>query len=118
MATMFERYGGFATVSKIVISFYDKVLDSDIVGPYFDDIDMRALIDHQTKFVAQVMGGPVEYTNEVLQSVHAKHNIDVEAFREVSSLLKETLEEFEFAPSDIRQILNEVKMRSPYIVTS
>lgn len=57
MATMFDRYGGFTSVSKIVMSFYDKVLDSETVGPYFEDIDMKALIDHQTKFIAQVMGG-------------------------------------------------------------
>ena len=35
-STMFERYGGFATVSKIVSAFYDKVLDSSILAPYFD----------------------------------------------------------------------------------
>jgi hemoglobin len=118
MTTMFERYGGFASVSKIVMSFYDKVLDSEIAGPYFDDIDMRALIDHQTKFVAQVMGGPVEYTNEALRSVHSRHDIDSQAFNEVAALLRETLEDFDFDPADVNQILNEVTRRSPYIVSS
>lgn len=56
MATMFERYGGFANVSKIVMSFYDKVLDSDVIGDYFEDVDMWALIDHQTKFIAPPAG--------------------------------------------------------------
>ncbi len=56
--TMFERYGGFAAVSRVVSSFYDKILDSDITSPYFADIDMAKQIDHQTKFVAYLMGGP------------------------------------------------------------
>ncbi len=45
-ASMFERYGGFATVSKVVMAFYEKALDSDIIGDFFEDIDMALLIDH------------------------------------------------------------------------
>jgi hemoglobin len=48
MATTFDKYGGFSTVSRVVMTFYDKVLDNDTVGPYFDDIDMPRQIDHQT----------------------------------------------------------------------
>ena len=118
MPSMFERYGGFASVSKIVMSFYDKVLDSDVAGPYFEDVDMKSLIDHQTKFVAQVMGGPVEYTNEVLKTVHAKHQIDRKAFDEVAMLMKETLEDFDVEPADIRQIMDEITSRSPYIISA
>jgi len=118
MSTMFERYGGFGTVSKIVMSFYDKVLDSDIAGPYFDDVDVKALIDHQTKFIAQVMGGPVAYTNEKLRTVHAKHNIDRAAFDEVAGLLEETLEDFEMDPADIKEIIGNVASRMPYVVSA
>lgn len=39
--SLFDKYGGFASVSKVVSAFYDKAVDSDIIGPYFDDIDMR-----------------------------------------------------------------------------
>lgn len=55
--TLFDKYGGFAAVSKLVMAFYDRILDSDQVGGYFEDIDMKRLIDHQTKFVASIMGG-------------------------------------------------------------
>jgi len=118
MSSMFERYGGFAAISKVVLAFYDKVLDSDIAGPFFDDIDMKALIDHQTKFVAQIMGGPVEYSGEALRTVHAKHKIDKKAFDEVALLMKETLEDFEFEPSDIQQIMHEVTSRSSFIISA
>ncbi|MBE0409295.1 MAG: hypothetical protein IBX69_06140 [Anaerolineales bacterium] len=52
--SIFERYGGFAKVNRIVSSFYDKVLDSPITSPYFVNIDMRRLIDHQTRFIASL----------------------------------------------------------------
>ena len=118
MSSLFERSGGFAAVSKVVMAFYDKVLDSDIAGPYFENVDMKALIDHQTKFVAQVMGGPAEYNNEVLKAVHAKHKIDQEAFDEVALLMKETLEDFEFDSSDIAAIMHEIKSRSSFIISA
>lgn len=117
MSTIFERYGGFGTVSKIVMAFYDKVLESDVAGPYFEDVDMRSLIDHQTRFVAQVMGGPAEYSNDMLQAVHARHRIDRAAFDEVVMLLKETLEDFGVDSGDVRTIVDDVKSRAAYIVT-
>lgn len=118
MQSLFERYGGFSTVSKIVMAFYDKVLDSDIAGPFFEHVDMRALIDHQTKFVAQVMGGPVEYTNDVLRAVHARHAIDRKAFDEVAALMRETLEDFEVTPDDIDTIMDEIASRASYIISA
>jgi len=53
------------------MSFYDKILDSPVTSPYFSGIDMKRLIDHQTKFFAALMGGPASYTNDHLERVHA-----------------------------------------------
>lgn len=115
-ATLFERYGGFGTVHRVVLSFYDKMLDSDIVGPYFDDVDMAALVDHQTKFISQVMGGPASYTNEVLEQVHRNIGVTEEAFEEMTAILQQTLEEFDFKEEDIRAVISDIKSRRPYIV--
>lgn len=114
--TMFERYGGFASVSKVVMALYDKVLDSDISGPYFEGVDMRGLIDHQTKFVSQVMGGPVAYTNEQLLQLHEHLDITDDAFAEVMTLFEETLEDFEFRADDIQSIMRGLESRKPWIV--
>ena len=115
-ASMFERYGGFATVSKVVMAFYDKVLDSDVIGDYFEDIDMPALSDHQTKFIAMAMGGPASYTNDTLRQVHAGLEIDTTAFNEAVALLQQTLEEFEVQPEDIGVIIEDVRGRGQYII--
>ena len=42
-STIFERYGGFSKVSRIVMSFYEKMLDSPATSPYFTNIDMKRL---------------------------------------------------------------------------
>ncbi len=118
MASLFERCGGFATVSKVVMSFYDRVLDSDVAGPYFESVDLKTVIDHQTKFVAQTMGGPIVYSDEQLKRVHAKHSIESEAFDEVGRLMQETLEDFDFAPSDIDLVMEAIGARRSCIVAN
>lgn len=112
----FERYGGFANVSKVVMAFYDKLLDSDQVGHYFDGVDLPKLIDHQTKFIATVMGGPASYSNEALHKLHAHLNIGSADFKEMAELLRETLEDFAFEAEDIERIVGEVAARAPYII--
>lgn len=116
--TLFEKYGGFATVSKIVMSFYDKILDSERVGDYFEDVDMQNLIDHQTKFVATLMGGPATYTNDYLQRVHANHQIDDADFDETAKLMRDTLKEFGVEDDDVRIILSEIEARRSIIVSA
>ncbi len=118
METLFEKYGGFSTVSRIVMAFYDKVLDSDQVGDYFEDIDMRRLIDHQTKFVASVMGGPASFTDDMLERVHARFEISREDFEEVARLLHETLREFGVEEDDVVTIMLAIEDRSSVIITA
>ena len=115
--SIFERYGGFANVSRVVTSFYEKIISSPMTSPYFSNTDMKRLIDHQTKFIASMMGGPASYTNDHLERVHAELGITETAFLEAVDMLKETLEDFNFADDDILQVEMEVMSRKNYIVT-
>lgn len=115
--TIFEHYGGFAQVSRVVSSFYDKMLDSPVTNPYFANTDMRNLIDHQTKFIAYLMGGPASYTNDHLERVHARLGITEAAFMEAVLMLKETLEDLEFEDQDIRTVEERVMNTKNFIVT-
>ncbi|MEN8176801.1 MAG: group 1 truncated hemoglobin [Pseudomonadota bacterium] len=117
MESMFARYGGFTKVSRIVSSFYDRVLDSPIMSPYFGATDMKRLIDHQTKFIAFLMGGPASYSDEQLRRVHEHMAIDRPAFEEMVTLMTETFEDFDFADEDVRAIRAELERRAPMIVT-
>ncbi len=116
--SLFERYGGFGQISKVVLAFYDKVADSEVIGHYFDHVDMAGLIDHQTKFIASIMGGPASYSNEALQRVHSGLAIDRASFEEMKSLLRETLEEFEFQEVDVETVMSEIESRAPIILSS
>ncbi len=116
-ASMFERYGGFVSVSRVVSAFYDKALDSDILSPYFATANMQRVIDHQTKFIASLMGGPASYSDAELKRVHAQLNIDENAFSEMAELFRETLEDFDFDEDDIRAVEQELVARSRYVIS-
>lgn len=117
VVTLFDKYGGFAAISKLVMAFYDRILDSDQVGGYFEDIDMKRLIDHQTKFIASIMGGPASFSDDMLKRVHARYEVSREDFDEVARLLRETLLEFGVEHDDIETVMFEIESRSPVIVS-
>jgi len=39
--SLFEHYGGFSVVRRIVSDLYDSILDSDQLAGYFEESDMR-----------------------------------------------------------------------------
>lgn len=116
--TIFERYGGFSSVRKIVSEFYDRILASENLQPYFANIDMRILIDHQTKFIAAVMDGPASFSDDALRRAHMRLSISREDFREMADILRETLEDFDFDEADVDLICSEVTKREPIIVAN
>ena len=114
--SMFERYGGFAKLSKVVLAFYDRMIESDVTGPYFENVDMRRLVDHQTQFLSQVMGGPASFTDSQLAKYHAHLRIDAAAFDEAMELLRETLEDFDLDTADVDQVIAGMSSRRRFIV--
>lgn len=114
--TLFEKYGGFSQVSKIVLAFYDTLLDSDNIGPFFDDIDMARMVDHQTKFVASLLGGPAAYTDNQLKQLHSHLSIDDGHFDELKIVLEETLVNHDLESQDVSAVLGEFEKRRTLIV--
>ena len=115
--TIFERYGGFATVRRVVSDFYERVLDSPVIGHHFENVDMKRLLDHQARFISYTMGGPASYTDEHLRRVHERLEISAEEFREALVLLTETLEDHGFEQADIDEVASELRLRQGVIVT-
>lgn len=109
--TPYDKYGGFSTVSRIVMRLYDRLLDDDDIGPFFDDVDMPKLIDHQTKFVSSLMGGPASFSDTHIAMAHRHLTIGNAHFDQLKKLLEETLDEFSIAPEDSATILAAFEAR-------
>jgi hemoglobin len=115
--TAFERAGGFAKLRQVVADLYDRALESEALAHHFADIDMRVLIDHQTKFIASLMGGPASFTDEALRRAHVRLNITRDEFAAMAELLRETLEDHDFQPADVDFVIGEFRRREACIVT-
>src|SRR5690606_6984038 len=114
--TMFERVGGFATVRLVVSEFYGRVLESELLRGHFDGVDMRRLIDHQTRLIAALMGGPASFTEEQLARAHQRLGITSEEFDEMTDLLRETLDDAGFVDDDVRTLCERVGALRQYVV--
>ncbi len=114
--SLYEKYGGFKTVSRIVIAFYEQVLDSDLVGHHFEDVDLHRLVDHQTKFISSILGGPVAFGDERLEAVHRNLKITHADFDEIENLLEQSLQRHGMEDNDIRETLSVIESKRNIIV--
>ncbi|MEM8728866.1 MAG: group 1 truncated hemoglobin [Pseudomonadota bacterium] len=114
--SLFTKYGGISALRSVIMTFYDDVLDSEVIGHFFDDVDMARLIDHQTKFFAMLLGGPADFSEDRLARAHAHLGLTHTDFDEVRRILAETLTGAGFTPADRDIVMAEVEARRSIIV--
>jgi hemoglobin len=114
--SLFDRVGGFAQVRLIVSDFYDRILESNRLKHHFEHIDFRRLIDHQTKFVSALMGGPASFSNDHLTRAHAHLDITREEYRELGDIWRETLEDFGVSPEDVERLYAHILSLEEHVV--
>lgn len=107
--TLFDKYGGVSTVSRIVSQFYREVQSRPSLQPYFQGVDMRRLIDHQVKFISHVLGQPASvYEGRTLSAAHGRLQISAAAFGEVADILRQTLEGAGMEAADVDTVMTSV----------
>jgi len=116
--TLFERYDGLPFVSRFVLGFYDRVLACAELAPFFADVDMRRLVEHQAKFISSVMGGPASYSSAALRESHHHLQIDDRAFDRMLELFRTALEESEIVDADVDTIIADLNAHRIHIVRS
>lgn len=104
--SLFEKYGGFATVSKVVSELYDELERDAVTAPYFANSDIRALMDHQVKFLSQVLGGPQQYTGKAMNAAHTGLKISEAAFGKVAETVQFLLEDNGVEDEDVAHIMS------------
>ncbi len=115
--TIYDKYGGFKTISRVVMTFYEMALDSDEIGFHFEEIDLPRLIDHQTKFVSSLVGGPASFSDDRIEAVHRNLNISHDHFDEMAVLFREALASHGMADDDIMVALEAIEEKRSIIVS-
>ncbi len=117
-SSLFVKYGGFSSIHELIENFYEKLLDSQIVGSYFESSNMEALMDHQTRFISSLLGGPSSYTDEHLKYAHSNLNINEDAWNEVINLLRLALFEFGMETVDSNMLINTLSSKKGLFLCS
>jgi len=114
--TLYDKYGGFAEISRVVLAFYDAVLESEQLGIFFEDVDMPRLIDHQTQLVAALVGGPVALETHSLRRSHAHLAITHRDFEEMLTIFRNTLLASGFSEEDAATVVAAFEVQRRNVV--
>ncbi|MEO0919030.1 MAG: group 1 truncated hemoglobin, partial [Pseudomonadota bacterium] len=78
--------------------------------------DMGRLVDHQTKFVASLLGGPASFSNERLRQVHQHLAISDTDFDEMARILGEAMAKHGMDDADIGAVISSIEAKRSVIV--
>jgi hemoglobin len=107
--TLYEKFGGQETISKVVDYFYlELVLKDDTVNHFFKDTDMEKQRRHQTKFISFALGGPNQYSGASMEKAHEGMNLQPEHFDAIAKHLHDALAHFGVSEADIDTALTKV----------
>ena len=106
--TIWNRYGGYSFVAQTVRDFYDRLLVSKALAPYFDGVNMEGLIEHQIQTVGAVMGGPYDLDVEALRRAHRHLRVQQTHFDELAVILDQTLDSHGLSANDTAVLLDAV----------
>lgn len=112
---MMEKYGR-ARVRRVVADFYKSVLASRQLAHYFDTVDVQGLVDHQSAFLAAVMGGPTSHEAGQLERAHHRLGISDDEFDETMRHLRRSLERHGIDPGDVDTVINRYQAYRKVVV--
>ena len=91
--SLFDQVGGLPVLEYAHKVFYDKVYAHPWLGRFFEGHDQVSLERRQTQFMAEKMGGDVEYFGKAPAMAHRHMYITRELYDLRHDLLRQTLEE-------------------------
>jgi len=100
--SLFDAVGGLPTLQKVHKIFYNKVYAHEWLGKFFAGHSQEAIEIRQTQFMAEKMGGEVEYWGKDMHYAHEAMYITPELFELRHALLDESLREAG-VPEDLRE---------------
>ncbi|MGE0046820.1 MAG: group 1 truncated hemoglobin [Hyphomonadaceae bacterium] len=112
----FERLGGMPALRAIVTRFYEKARTAPGLARFFAGREMQRLIDHQTHFVASLLGGPGAHTDAMIRDAHAGLGIGEPDFAMMLLMLREALEEAGLGASDVGLVVSEMRKRADLVI--
>jgi hemoglobin len=114
-ASLYERVGGEAGVSRLIDIFYQRVLADPELSPFFAQIPMEKLRRMQVEFFTSALDGALQYSGRPLAHVHQGHGITKAHLRRFTEHLLATLETLTLSRQDIQSIYTRIALEADEI---
>lgn len=114
--SLFIQIGGLKGLQTVVKKFYRYAFSDDLVGHFFEDMDMEAMIDHQILFLRYALGDQIEYSGRALDAVHRNLNISNEDFNRIGELLQKALQDAKVDANAMADVMALVESQRENIV--
>ena len=118
--SLYDRLGGAGALSKAIAILYDKLLADELTRPFFEKLEMQALIRKQVSFMARTLGGPDEFQGRDLRAAHANlvfsRNLGDPHFDAVVKHLAETLREMGVENELIEEVAARVEPMRDHVL--
>src|SRR6201987_4307362 len=99
---LYDRIGGDQAMDIAVDLFHRKLLEDDLVGRFFDEVDMGGRAAQRKNFLAMAFGGSYQSSGVELVS---KMGLEARHFDRLFAILKETLEELKIGAPEIEEVM-------------
>ncbi|MFB6219525.1 MAG: group 1 truncated hemoglobin [Halobacteriaceae archaeon] len=106
--SLYERLGEREGIRAVVDDFYDRLVEDDQLGPYFEGADMEKLRRTQTDFLCEAAGGPETYDAEPVREAHLHLDFTPDDIERAIELLDDSLAAFDVPREDADAVLSAV----------
>lgn len=105
---MYDRVQGEVGVRNLVDKLYWLIMADQELSHFFSNANMTHLKVHMTKFISQLLGGPIHYDGRELSEVHMDLGITFRHFNRVADLLLATMLILDVPPDIKDHVLSSV----------
>lgn len=115
--TLFDKYGGVATVRELVREFYERLHAKPTLRRYFEGLPKERVIKHQIDLITFAMGKPPPDL-DVQRLAESHHRLDITptAYEDTIGILRQVLLEAHVEGRDIALMLSRLDAHRHRIV--
>lgn len=105
MASLYERLGGLTAITAVVESFVARCAGDDRINRKFERTDLPRIEKMLVDQVCEATGGPCTYTGRGMRETHDGMGVTAGEFDALVEDLVATLEEFDVARAEQKELL-------------
>ncbi len=108
MQTLYEKIGGAPTIDKLIVTFYQHVLNDPLLSPFFKKTSIERLTNMQRAFFSVALGGPEPDEKISLYEIHQGRGIQVKHLTRFTEHLMNALREIGVEETDANKIYQRI----------